>query len=122
MILADTSVWIDHLRSGDAQLQAELMRDAILMHPLIAGELALGSLRNRAVVLREIDRLPSAKPAQNEEVRQLIERQALFGRGIGVVDAHLLASVLLTPHTLLWTRDRRLRTVAESMNVHVRFA
>jgi predicted nucleic acid-binding protein len=121
MILTDTSVWIDHLRSGDAQLQAELMRDAVLMHPLIAGELALGSPRKRAVVLRHIDSLPAAKLARNEEVRQLIERQALFSRGIGFVDAHLLASVLLTPHTLLWTRDRRLRTVAESLDVHVRF-
>jgi predicted nucleic acid-binding protein len=121
MILADSSVWIDHLRSGDAQLQAELMRDAILMHPLIAGELALGSLRNRTSILREIDSLPSAKLARNEEVRLLIEQRALFSRGAGFVDAHLLASVLLTPHTLLWTRDRRLRALAHSLGVHAQF-
>ncbi len=121
MILADTSVWIDHLRTGDAQLQAELMRNAVLMHPLIAGELALGSLRNRAMVLRQIDSLPSAMPARNEEVRELIERHSLFSRGIGFVDAHLLASALLTPHTLLWTRDKRLRTLAKSLAVHVPF-
>jgi predicted nucleic acid-binding protein len=121
MILADTPVWIDHLRSGDAQLQTELMRSAVLMHPLIAGELALGSLRNRAMVLRQIDSLPSAMPARNEEVRELIERHSLFSRGIGFVDAHLLASALLTPHTLLWTRDTRLRTLAKSLAVHVPF-
>jgi len=121
MILADTSIWIDHLRSGDTQLQAELMRDAVLMHPFIAAELALGSLRNRTAILQEIDSLPSATQARDEEARQLIEQRALFGRGIGFVDAHLLASVLITPHTLLWTRDRRLRTVAESLAVHVSF-
>jgi predicted nucleic acid-binding protein len=121
VILADTSIWIDHLRSGDAQLQAELMRDAVLMHPFIAAELALGSLRNHTAILQEIDSLPSAIQARDEEARQLIEQRALFGRGIGFVDAHLLASVLITPHTLLWTRDRRLRTVAESLAVHVSF-
>ncbi len=121
MILADTSVWIDHLRTGDVQLQAELMRNAVLMHPLIAGELALGPLRNRAMVLRQIDSLPSAMPARNEEVRELIERHSLFSRGIGFVDAHLLASALLTSHTQLWTRDKRLRTLAKSLAVHVPF-
>jgi predicted nucleic acid-binding protein len=97
------------------------MRNAVLMHPLIAGELALGSLRNRAMVLRHIDSLPSAMPARNEEVRELIERHSLFSRGIGFADAHLLASALLTPHTLLWTRDKRLRTLAKSLAVHVPF-
>jgi len=118
MILADTSIWIDHLRSGDPQLQAALLDGAILMHPFIAGELALGSMRNRSVVMAEIDRLPLAKVARVEEVRSLIDRHSLFSRGIGYVDANLLASAFLTPHTLLWTRDKRLRALAESLDVH----
>ena len=118
MILADTSVWVDHLRSGDARLAAELNRSAILMHPFVSGELALGSLPQRAKVLREIDSLPVARVARVEEVRLLIERRSLFSRGIGYIDAHLLAAVFLTPHTLLWTRDKRLRAVAESLGVH----
>jgi predicted nucleic acid-binding protein len=125
MILADTSVWIDHLRSGDQQFASELERGLILMHPFIAGELALGSLGSpskRAAILRDLDSLPKAKLARNEEVRLLIERQSLFSLGIGYVDANLLASVLLTPGTLLWTRDKRLRRSAESLQIHVAFA
>jgi predicted nucleic acid-binding protein len=118
MILADTSVWVDHLRSGDARLAAELNRSAILMHPFVAGELALGSHSQRTKVLREIDSLPVAQVARGEEVRLLIERRSLFGRGIGYIDAHLLAAVFLTPDALLWTRDKRLRTAAESFGIH----
>jgi predicted nucleic acid-binding protein len=118
MILADTSVWVDHLRSGDSRLADELNGSAILMHPFVAGELALGSLTQREKVLGAIDSLPVARVARVEEVRVLIEQRALFSRGIGYIDAHLLASVLLTPHTLLWTRDKRLRMVAESFGLH----
>jgi predicted nucleic acid-binding protein len=118
MILADTSVWVDHLRFGDPQLSVELNRNAILMHSFVSGELALGSLPQRSKVLREIDSLPVARVARVEEVRALIERQSLFSRGIGYIDAHLLAAVLLTPHTLLWTRDKRLRIVAELLGIH----
>jgi predicted nucleic acid-binding protein len=119
MILADTSVWVDHLRSGDPVLADELNRSTIVMHPFISGELALGSLTQRKKVLAEIDSLPVARVARAEEVRLLIEQRSLFSRGIGYIDAHLLASVLLTPPTLLWTRDKRLRVVAESFGLHV---
>jgi predicted nucleic acid-binding protein len=121
MIVADTSVWIDHLRSGDQQLVTELECGSILMHPFIAGELALGSLGSpakRAAILRDLDSLPTAKLARNEEVRLLIERRSLFSLGIGYVDANLLASVLLTPGDQLWTRDKRLRRIAESLLIH----
>jgi predicted nucleic acid-binding protein len=118
MILADTSVWVDHLRSGDSQLADELNRSNILMHPFISGELALGSLTQRERILTEIDSLPTARVARIEEVRLLIEQRSLFSRGIGYIDAHLIASVLLTPHGQLWTRDKRLRAVAESLGVH----
>jgi len=118
MILADTSVWVDHFRFGDPQLSDELSRGAILMHSFIAGELALGSLTQREGVLAEIDSLPMAQVARIDEVRLLIEQGSLFRRGIGYIDAHLLASVLLTPHALLWTRDKRLRMIAQSLGLH----
>ncbi len=119
MILADTSVWVDHLRLGDSELANELNRGTVLMHPFVSGELALGSLIQREKILAEIDSLPVAHVARVEEVRVLIEQRVLFSRGIGYIDVHLLASVLLTPHTLLWTRDKRLRIVAESLGLHV---
>ena len=121
MILADTSVWVDHLRRSDARLLAELDRRNILMHPFVVGELVLGSLSQRKQTLAAIDDLPHAVIAQADEVRRLIERKALYSRGIGYSDVHLIASVLLTPDAILWTRDRRLRVVAESLKIHVQF-
>ncbi len=115
MILVDTSVWVDHLRQGDAALADLLQRSAVLMHPFIAGELACGSLRERAVTLGLLRNLPAAKVATDAEVQHLIEHHALHGRGIGYVDMHLLASVRLTSGASLWTRDRRLRQVAERL-------
>ena len=118
MILADTSIWVDHLRSGDSELANELNRGTVLMHPFIAGELALGSMTQRKKILAEIDSLPVARVARVEEVRHLIEQRVLFNRGIGYIDVHLIASVLLTPYTLLWTRDKRLRAVVESLGLY----
>ena len=109
MILADTSVWIDHLRVGDAVLGEFLDRGGVLCHPFVTGELALGNLRQRDIVLRALQRLPQAIVASHEEVLRLVERQPLYGLGIGYVDAHLLAAVRLTEGAKLWTRDRRLR-------------
>jgi predicted nucleic acid-binding protein len=121
VILADTSVWIDHLRASDVRLEAELNRDNILMHAFVAGELSLGSLNQRKKILADLDRLPAATVAHAAEVRELIELRSLYSRGLGYIDAHLIASVLLTPETSLWTRDKRLRTVAESLKIHVQF-
>lgn len=117
MILVDASVWIDHLRADDERLTALLDGDAVLGHPFIMGELALGNLRQREVVLRALRRLPQATVASDQEVLRLIDRQPLFGRGIGYVDAHLLAAVRLTADTRLWTRDRRLRIVAAELGL-----
>jgi len=117
VILVDASVWIDHLRADDERLTALLDGDAVLGHPFIVGELALGNLRQREVVLRALRRLPQATVASDQEVLRLIDRQPLFGRGIGYVDAHLLAAVRLTADTRLWTRDRRLRIVAAELGL-----
>lgn len=115
MILADTSVWIDHLRAGDAELAALLNGSQVLMHSFVLGELACGNLRNRTEVLALLKDLPRAVLATDEEVLFFIERYALMGRGIGYVDAHLLAAVTLGGGTRIWTRDKRLRTVADAL-------
>lgn len=117
MILVDASVWIDHLRAGDERLTALLDAREVLGHSFVTGELALGNLRRRDAVLSDLRDLPQATVASDDEVLQLIDRQALFGRGIGYVDAHLLAAVRLTADTKLWTRDRRLQTVAAELGL-----
>jgi len=118
LILADTSVWIDHLRSGDKELRQHLNQGQIVIHPFIIAELALGSLRDRTKTLALLDLLPQVRVAQLNEVRLTIEARHLYNRGIGLIDAHLIASVLINPPTLLWTRDRQLRKVAESLGIH----
>ena len=117
MILVDTSVWVDHLRAGDAALEGLLNGSQVLMHPFVLGELACGNLRKRGEVLALLKDLPPAMVASDEEVLFFIERNTLMGRGIGYVDAHLLAAVALVPSTQLWTRDNRLRSVAEALNL-----
>ncbi len=117
MILVDTSVWIDHLRSGDRDLARALESGTILAHPFVIGELALGHLREREQVIETLLELPMAPTATDVEVRRLIETARLFGRGIGYVDAHLLAATRLAHDAKLWTRDRTLREVARQMEV-----
>ncbi len=119
MILADTSVWVDHLRAGDQALAARLEAGVVLTHPFVIGELALGHLRQREILLKALADLPQATVATDVEVLHLIERHALTGRGIGYVDVHLLAAVLLTPGVELWTRDRRLLGVAVHLGLAI---
>lgn len=117
MILVDTSVWVDHLRRGDGALATALEAEQVLMHPFVLGELACGNLRNRRELLALFRRLPHGPVATHEEVLAFIERRALMGRGIGLVDVHLLASVALAGTARLWTRDRRLAAVAAELDV-----
>jgi predicted nucleic acid-binding protein len=117
MILADTTVWIDHFRSADERLQKLLIANQILLHPFVTAELALGSLPQRTNTLAMLDMLPKAQVAQIGEVRTLIEARSLICRGIGLTDAHLIASVLFDKAVALWTRDRRLRGVAEELGI-----
>nr|WP_294507890.1 type II toxin-antitoxin system VapC family toxin [uncultured Rhodopila sp.] len=117
MILVDTSVWIDHLRQGDAILADMLEHARVITHPFVIGELATGNLRQREVILHALGGLPRAIVAQDAEVLDFIERETLFGSGLGYIDIHLLASVRLTPGALLFTRDRRLHTMATRMSV-----
>ncbi len=116
-MLVDTSVWVDHLRRGDPALSALLNREEVECHPFIIGELACGSLRRRAEVLSLLERLPRVPVGSHAEVLTFVERHRLMGRGIGWMDAHLLASAALA-QVPLWTRDRRLSEVARTMGVY----
>ncbi len=113
MILADTSIWIDHFRHADPELRRIIEDDRLLCHPGVIGELALGSLRDRSTVLTFLASQREAVVATHAEILTMIERHGIFSMGIGYTDAHLLASVLLDRRATLWTRDRRLRAAAE---------
>jgi predicted nucleic acid-binding protein len=118
VILVDTSVWVEHLRRGLPRLATLLQEGEVLIHPWVIGELACGNLRNRSQVLDLLQGLPEAPLASDAEVLLLIERDRLMGRGIGYVDAHLLAAARLSD-CRLWTQDRRLAAVAEEQGVAV---
>jgi predicted nucleic acid-binding protein len=127
LILADTSIWIDHFRSGNLrsrnnELRKRLNEGQIVIHPSIVAELALGSLQERTKTLALLDLLPHVRVAQLSEVRRMIEARRLYSLGIGLTDAHLIASVFINPSTLLWTRDKRLRKAAEGLGIHASLA
>jgi predicted nucleic acid-binding protein len=117
LILVDTSIWIDHLRADNSALKRLLDAGRVLMHPFVIGELALGRMRQREIILAALSDLPRAEVATDAEVLGFVNREALFGRGIGYVDAHLLASARLTAGATIWTRDARLRDVAEGLDL-----
>jgi predicted nucleic acid-binding protein len=118
LILAGTSVWVDHLRFGDKNMRELLNRGQIVIHPFVVAELALGSIKDRAKTLALLDLLPQARIAQLNELRLTIEARRLYSVGIGFTDAHLIASVLIDSPTLLWARDKKLRKVAENLGIH----
>jgi predicted nucleic acid-binding protein len=114
VILVDTSVWVDHLRVGNRQLQSLLESAEVLVHPFIVGELACGTLRHREEVLTYLQALPEAQAAEHEEVMRVVEHERLYGRGIGWIDAHLLTSARLSD-AVFWTLDKRLSRVASAL-------
>ncbi len=116
MILADTSVWVAHFRKGGSGLGDLLRQSLVLVHPFVIGELACGNLRNRAQILSDLKQLPAAVLASHEEVLQFIEDRRLWG--IGWIDAHLLASALLS-NCQFWTLDTRLNRAAAAATVKV---
>lgn len=117
MILVDTSVWFDHLRVADKALTKLLDSAMVLAHPFVIGELSLGNLRQREAVLAALSDLPSASIATDAEVLHFIDQHALFGRGVGYIDAHLLAAIRLTADAALWTNDKRLHNVAVQLGL-----
>jgi predicted nucleic acid-binding protein len=116
IVLADTSVWFDHWLHWNGRVATLLDQSDLAMHPFVLGEIAVGYLANRQRVLDDLATLRSATVAEHAEVLALIERRSLWGRGIGWVDAHLLASALLD-HIQLWTLDHRLLRVAQDLGV-----
>jgi predicted nucleic acid-binding protein len=114
LILVDTSVWVDHLRRGDAQLVDLLNANSVLMHPFVVGEIACGSLADRALTLDLLLSLPAALVAEPDEALSYLDQHGLHGKGIGYVDVHLLASTAISG-AKLWTRDKRLRIVAQEL-------
>jgi predicted nucleic acid-binding protein len=121
-MLVDTSVWIDHFRRDDAVLAGLLDSGRVLAHPFVIGELALGALKRRNIILSALRDLPAAIVASDDEVLAFIAAHALFGRGVGYIDAHLMASARLTPNASLWTRDKRLRAVADGLSLSAKLA
>ena len=116
MILADTSVWVEHFRKGNPALGELLNRGVVLSHPFVVGELACGNLGNRRAVLDYLRALPQAPLATDDEAMDLVEIHKLSGLGAGWIDVHLAASALLS-HADLWTLDQRLLRSAQKAGV-----
>ena len=117
IVLADTSVWTDHIRNGDAQMQVLADGERLLMHPYVIADLRMGNLKRRKTFLSGLHEMDMAVRASDEEVAALVENHRLFGSGIGWIDVHLLTSVLLMDEVRLWTRDRRLNAAAQRLGV-----
>ena len=117
MILVDTSIWIDHLRSADAKLQTLLQNDQVVTHPFIRLELALGSIASREKVLADLALLPQAPVVASEELFSLIEHKILYRRGIGLTDLQLVSCALVDRSISIWTRDRRLGEIAHELGL-----
>lgn len=113
LILADTSVWVDHFRTSNALLEAWLTQKRVRLHPSVIGELAMGNLPHRAMTLEELSEIHAIAPAKDGEVMHLVESDQLYGAGLSWVDAHLLAATLIHGGIALWTRDKRLQAVAQ---------
>jgi len=119
VVIVDTSIWVTHLRRGSRHLEELLLDAKVVCHPLVVGELACGNLKNRDEFLSLLQSLPMAPTVVLDELLYFIERHRLMGRGIGFVDANLLASARLSG-ILLWTSDRRLRSAATELEVAYR--
>jgi len=116
MILVDTSIWVGHLRTGNDLLSFLLEQGVVLTHEFVIGELACGSMLNRREILELLGSLPRAGTASHAEVMDFVESREAQGQGVGWVDAHLLASAILS-QAVLWTSGRKLRRLAESMGI-----
>ena len=118
MVLIDSSVWVDFLKSGGQPQMVQLLAlQQVLMHEMVLGEVAMGSKQQRENALELLPFLPMLQVAGHLEVMALVDRHRLYGRGVGYVDIHLLTAAVLLPGTLLWTHDRRLQAAAEQLGV-----
>lgn len=117
LILVDTSIWVDHLNRGDAEMSALLSARRCLMHEMVLGEVALGNLPNWSAKIGWLGDLPRAMTVGHDEYLGNVNRLKLQGSGLGFVDAHLLAWTIAEPGRRLWTRDRRLHERALTAGV-----
>lgn len=116
MVLVDTSVWVSHLRDGNAELANLLNNGRVLCHPLIVGELACGNLKDRAIILSFLQLLPMSSEAEHHEVLSCIENNHLMGKGMSYVDVHLISSAILTG-VPIWTLDKKLAQAADTLHI-----
>jgi predicted nucleic acid-binding protein len=119
VILADSSIWADHFRFEDPTLARLLDAGQVLMHPFVIGEVALGYLKQRDMILSGLRKMTQAPRASDDEVLHLINSRGLVAIGIGYIDAHLLAAVGLMPGSGLWTRDKKLHAAAERLGLAI---
>ncbi len=117
MVLVDTSVWVSHLREGNAKFEGLLNNGDVVCHPFIVGELACGNIKNRAEILSLLQALPMSNQAEHNEVMKFIENNQLMGSGLGYIDVHLLAAASLT-EVLIWTTDKKLKDVSQKMGLN----
>ena len=117
LVLVDTSVWVDHFRSGHSHLVQLLALDAVLMHPMVLGELACGTPPDRVSTLKHLSLLRQMQVATVDETIRFIDKEQLFGLGCGLVDVVLLASTIITPGAQLWSLDKRLSALADRFGV-----
>ena len=121
MILVDTSVWVDHLRDSNAVLLNLIAEGVMLHHPFVTAELALGKLPDRDRFCAMLHGLPQAVPVSSEDLATFVVERELLGAGLGMVDAHLLASTILDGQNVLWSTDRRLANQAQRLGVAYHF-
>ena len=114
MMLVDTSVWVDHLRNGNDDLRELLLKNEVACHSMVIGELACGNLKRRKELLSLLHALPSIERVTDDEILYFIEQHRLSGRGLGLVDIHILASCAISDATL-WTLDDRLQRAADDL-------
>jgi predicted nucleic acid-binding protein len=118
MILADTSIWINHLDKSNEVMSRLLHEDKIVLHPFVVGEIALGNLKNRKLILGSLQKFKALAIADEQDVLELIDVHGLSGVGIGYVDTHLLASAALA-NARLWTLDKQLAAAAQKLHVSI---
>jgi predicted nucleic acid-binding protein len=119
VILVDTSIWVDLFRRGEfkTQLATLIANDQLCTHPFVVAELACGSLPDRQQTLLEFDKVPALPTIRTADVRYMLETRGLFSKGIGFIDAQLIASCITAHGTQIWTIDRPLGRVAESLGL-----
>lgn len=117
MILIDTSIWISHLTKSNSKLKDLLLKEKVITHPFIIGELSCGQIKNRKEILLLLSSLPKGICAENDEILQFIENKKLFQSGLGLIDVHLLACAQLS-RSKIWTLDKKLNTVAAKLKIY----